>query len=331
MSLFLPHLNLQNILNLPTVIINLISGYIDILEGTPKRSEVVSEIRSFIDGYEKTLRDSNRSSFEFELLKEARSAISSIRNNPASAFKPMMEGKLLANHFPIKNPLDFLAVLVTQPVCRSNPNAPMTLLEHLLHNFDLLELNQIKRISVFFNNVRALYESSYIIAMNKDVFTHNSTPKKIMLPFEQFGPRFPVTALQDEKGELRFTFLPENSFQRNWSLQLLEALGDYSAESKLEGIFDKIRPNLDIEGPYLPNAVVSGFPHNKNRDYDYPFHFPWNVNDEKSRWTDFLIEEKIYGSLTRKDLISRILPVVLPLPGELLDTINGYVQEIQLG
>ena len=79
--------------------------------------------------------------------------ISSIRNNPASAFKPMMEGKLLANHFPIKNPLDFLAVLVTPaglpPLI---PNAPMTLLEHLLHNFDLLNRlkNQIKRISVFF-------------------------------------------------------------------------------------------------------------------------------------------------------------------------------------
>ena len=34
----------------------------------------------------------------------------------------------------------------------------------------------------------------------------------------------------------------------------MEALGDYSAESKLEGIFDKIRPNLDIEGPYLPEC-----------------------------------------------------------------------------
>ncbi len=258
MSLFLPHLNLQNILNLPAEIINLISDYIVILERTPKRSEVVSEIRSFIGDYEKTLRDSNRLSFEFELLKEASRAISSIRNDPASAFEPMMEGKLLANHFPIKNPLDFLAVLVTQPVCRSNPNAPMTLLEHILHNFDLLELNQIRRISVFFNNVRALYESSYIIAMNKDVFTHNSTPKIIMLPFEQFGPRFPVTALQDEKGELRFTFLPENNIQRNWSLQLLEALRDYSAESKLKSIFDKIRPNLDIAGPYLPNSVVGG-------------------------------------------------------------------------
>ncbi len=32
------------------------------------------------------------------------------------------------------------------------------------------------------------------------------------------------------------------------------------------------------------------------------------------RLTDFLIEEKIYGSLTRKAVISRILPTVFPFP-----------------
>ncbi len=69
---------------------------------------------------------------------------------------------------------------------------------------------------------------------------------------------------------------------------------------------------------------------NGYRDYDYPVHFPWDINDEKSRLTDLLIEEKIYGSQTRKDIISRILPVVLPLPSILLDIINGYVQEVQL-
>ena len=248
-----------------------------------------------------------------------------------SAFEPMKKNELVVNQFPINNPLDFLAVLVTQPVFRSNQIAPMTLLELILHNFDLLSLGQIRAISEFFQKVRAFYESSYIIAMNKDALTQNSTPKKVMFPFEQFGPRFPVTALQDEKGELRFTFLPENSIQRNWSLQLLEALGDYSADSKLEGIFDKIRPNLDIARPYLPNSAVRSYGHNPYRDYGYPVHFPWSVNDEKSRLTDFLIEEKICGSLTRKDLISRILPVVLPLPSVLFDIINGYAQEVQLG
>ncbi len=107
----------------------------------------------------------------------------------------------------------------------------MTLLELIFCDFSLLTIGEIRGISQFFQQVRALYESSYIIAMNKDVFTQNSTPKIIMLSFEQFGPRFPVTALQDEKGELRFTFLPENNLQKNWSLQLLEELRDYSAES----------------------------------------------------------------------------------------------------
>ena len=332
-SLFLPHL--ANILSLPTEIIKHISGYIDIGQHTPKRVEVVSAIKSFIESYESFLRKNNGLTSNVDFVHEAYNATSSLLHNPASAFEPMKKNELLPNQFPIKNPLDFLVVLVTQPVFCSNQNAPMTLLELILHNFDLLTIGQIRRIPEFFQQVRALYESSYIIAMNKDALTQNSTPKKIMLPFEQFGPRFPVTELQDEKGELRFTFLLENSLQRNWSLQLLEALRDYSGESKmesilkLESIFDKIRPNLDIAGPYLPNSAVGGRGQNEYRDYDYPVHFPWDINDEKSRLTDLLIEEKIYGSQTRKDLISRILPVVLPLPGVLSNIINDYAQEVQ--
>ncbi len=305
-SLFLPHL--ANILNLPTAIINLISGYIDIGEPTPKRPHVVNEIISFINAYGSTLSKTNEISFNVRFLTVADNAISSFRNNPASAFEPMKEDKLLAYQVPIKNPLDILAVLVTQPVFGSNKKVPITLLEHILSHFHLLNSSQIERIPMFFNNVRALYESSYIIAMNKDVLT-------------------------DEKGELRFTFLPENNLQRNWSLQLLEELRDYSVQDRLGGISAKIRPNLDIAEPYLPNFafnMMGAGCRKRDRDYDYPVHFPWDINDQKSqRLTDFLIEEKIYGSQTRKDLISRILPVVLPLPKLLLDIIKGYASEVQ--
>ncbi len=113
-SLFLRHL--ANILHLPTEIINLISGYIDIGERTPKRSKVISAIDSFIDSFGSTFRKACELSFDLRFYVEAYKAISSLCNNPASAFKPMKKNKRLANQFPIKNPLDFLAVLVTQPV-----------------------------------------------------------------------------------------------------------------------------------------------------------------------------------------------------------------------
>ena len=106
----------------------------------------------------------------------------------------------------------------------------------------------------------------------------------------------------------------------------MEELRDYSAESNRDILFKKL-PNSDILRQYLPDTarVLCFADRDAKRKYDYPFHFPWDINDEKSqRLTDLLIEEKIYGSQTRKDVISRILLTVFPFPSVLLDIINGY-------
>jgi hypothetical protein len=326
LPLFLPHL--PDILDfLPPTIVKLISDYIDICEQSPRRSEVVNAIKSFIEGYQEFLREilGAEGSFEYRLLSESYFAISALRDY--SVFEPMNECKILGNRFSIKNALDFLAVMVTQPVCLSNPDAPMTLFGHILRNFDSLNMYLINRIAGFFNNVKALCESTYGIAMNKDAFASYSLPKTIILPFEKIGHHFPVTALQDEKGELRFPILPEDNLQINWSLRLMAGLRECSEESMLESVFRKIRPNSesDILIQALPRDALNGY--NPDRNYDYPVHFPW-VNDEKhQQLTHFLIEEEIYKSQPRKDLISKTLMYVLPLPAVVVSIIDGYVGE----